>query len=101
MARSLAGVMKFPLLNLAVAMGLLAFGIVRMRDARHDVLPELSTPCAEIQTEAPGLSAVEGEKPITVPLEADFAEWGRKRRHLSIRVAPRQVLDRLTKGLRQ
>jgi hypothetical protein len=59
-ARSFAGVMKVPLLNLAAA-----------------------------------------EKPLTVPREADFAEWGRKRRHLSIRIAPRQVLDRLTKGLRQ
>jgi Cu/Ag efflux pump CusA len=100
-ARSFAGVMKFPLLNLATAMGPLAVGIVRMRDARLDVLPELSTPYAEIQTAALGLSTVEGEQPITVPREADFAEWGRKRRHLSIRIAPRQVLDRLTKGLRQ
>ena len=100
MARSFAGVMKFPLLNLAAAMGLLAVGIVRMREARLDVLPELSTPYADIKTEALGLSAVEGEQPITVPRETDFAEWGRKR-HLSIRIAPRQVLDRLTKGLRQ
>jgi Cu/Ag efflux pump CusA len=93
--------MKFRLLILAAAMGLLAFGNVRIRDASLDVLPELSTPYAETQTEALGLSAVEGVQPITVALEADFAEGGRKRRHLSIRVAPRQVLDRLTKGLRQ
>jgi Cu/Ag efflux pump CusA len=100
-ARSFAGVMKFPLLNLAAAIGLLAVGIVRMRDARLDVLPELSTPYAEIKTETLGLSAVEGEQPITVPREADFAEWGRKRRRLSIRIALSPVLRRLTKGLQQ
>jgi Cu/Ag efflux pump CusA len=97
MAPFLAGALKVRPLILAAG----AFGIPQLRDARLDVLPELSTPCAEIQTEALGLPAVEVEQPITVPREADFAEWGRKRRHLSIRIAPRQVLDRLTKGLRQ
>ncbi len=97
MARFLAGALKFRLLILAAA----AFGILQLRDARLCVSPELSTPRAEIQTEALGLSAVEVEQPITAPLEADFAEWGRKRRHHSIRTAPPPVLDRLTKGLRQ
>jgi len=71
-ARTFAGVMKFPLSNLAAALGTLAVGIVRMRNARMDVLPELSTPYAEIKTEALGLSAVEAEQLITLPLEADL-----------------------------
>ena len=68
MARFLAGALKFRLLILASA----AFGILQLRDARLDVLPELHSPCAEIQTEALGLSAVEVEQPITVPIEADL-----------------------------
>ena len=73
MARFLAGVMKFRLLILAAAIGLMAFGIVQLRDARLDVLPEFSPPYAEVQTEALGLSAEEVEQLITVPLEADAA----------------------------
>ena len=72
MARFLAGVMKFRLLILAAAIGLMAFGIVQLRDARLDVLPEFSPPYAEVQTEALGLSAEEVEQLITVPLEADL-----------------------------
>jgi multidrug efflux pump subunit AcrB len=37
-----------------------------------DVLPEFTPPYAEVQTEAPGLSAQEVEQLITVPLEADL-----------------------------
>jgi Cu/Ag efflux pump CusA len=72
MARFLAGVVKFRLLILAAAIGLMAFGIVQLRDARLDVLPEFSPPYAEVQTEALGLSAEEVEQLITVPLEADL-----------------------------
>ena len=72
MARFLAGVMKFRLLILAAAIGVLAVGIVQLRDARLDVLPEFSPPYAEVQTEALGLSAEEVEQLITVPLEADL-----------------------------
>jgi Cu/Ag efflux pump CusA len=50
----------------------MAFGIVQLRDARLDVLPEFSPPYAEVQTEALGLSADEVEQLITVPLEADL-----------------------------
>ena len=50
----------------------MAFGIVQLRDARLDVLPEFSPPYAEVQTEALGLSAEEVEQLITVPLEADL-----------------------------
>ena len=72
MARFLAGVMKFRLLILAAAIGVMAVGIVQLRDARLDVLPEFSPPYAEVQTEALGLSAEEVEQLITVPLEADL-----------------------------
>ena len=72
MARFLAGVMKFRLLILAAAIGILAVGIVQLRDTSLEVLPEFSPPYAEIQTEALGLSAEEVEQLITVPLEQDL-----------------------------
>jgi Cu/Ag efflux pump CusA len=72
MARFLAGVMKFRLLILAAAIGILAVGIVQLRGTSLEVLPEFSPPYAEIQTEALGLSAEEVEQLITVPLEQDL-----------------------------
>jgi Cu/Ag efflux pump CusA len=72
MARFLAGVMKFRLLILAAAIGILAIGIVQLRGTSLEVLPEFSPPYAEIQTEALGLSAEEVEQLITVPLEQDL-----------------------------
>jgi Cu/Ag efflux pump CusA len=72
MARFLAGVMKFRLLILAAAVGILAVGIVQLRGTSLEVLPEFSPPYAEIQTEALGLSAQEVEQLITVPLEQDL-----------------------------
>ena len=72
MARFLAGVMKFRLLILAAAIGVLALGIVQLRGTSMEVLPEFSPPYAEIQTEALGLSADEVEQLITVPLEQDL-----------------------------
>jgi hypothetical protein len=72
MARFLAGVMKFRLLILAAAIGVLALGIVQLRGNSMEVLPEFSPPYAEIHTEALGLSADEVEQLITVPLEQDL-----------------------------
>ena len=72
MTRFLSGVMRFRLLILGAAIGVLAIGIVQLRSAPVDVLPEFSPPYAEIQTEALGLSAEEVEQLITVPLEADL-----------------------------
>jgi len=66
------GVIHFRLLVLAVAVGLLGFGIVSLRSAPVGVLPEFTPPYAEVQTEALGLSAEEVEQLITVPLEADL-----------------------------
>jgi Cu/Ag efflux pump CusA len=72
MARFFAGVMRFRLLILAAAIGVLAAGIVQLRGTSLEVLPEFSPPYAEIQTEALGLSAEEVEQLITVPLEQDL-----------------------------
>ena len=60
------------LLVLAVAVGMAAVAVVRLRAAPVDVLPEFAPPYAEVQTEALGLSAEEVEQLITVPLEADL-----------------------------
>ena len=64
--------LRFRLLVVAVAAAVMAFGIVHLRDAAVDVLPEFTPPYVEIQTEALGLSANEVEQLITVPLEADL-----------------------------
>jgi Cu/Ag efflux pump CusA len=64
--------LRFRLLVIAIAAGLLALGISQLRNAPVDVLPEFTPPYAEIQTEALGLSANEVEQLITVPLEADL-----------------------------
>jgi Cu/Ag efflux pump CusA len=60
--------LRFRLLVIGIAAGVIAVGIVQLRDAPVDVLPEFSPPYAEIQTEALGLSAEEVEQLITVPL---------------------------------
>ena len=64
--------LRFRLLVVGIAVGVMVVGIVQLRDAPVDVLPEFSPPHAEIQTEALGLSAEEVEQLITVPLEADL-----------------------------
>jgi CzcA family heavy metal efflux pump len=64
--------LRFRLLVVGIAVGVMVLGIVALRDTPVDVLPEFSPPYAEIQTEALGLSAEEVEQLITVPLEADL-----------------------------
>lgn len=59
-------------LRFVVLLGALAFLVVGARaasNARLDVFPEFSPPRVEIQTEAPGLSAVEVETLVTTPIE--------------------------------
>ena len=60
------------MLLIAIAVGVMAIGIVQLRNAPVDVLPEFTPPYVEVQTEALGLSANEVEQLITVPLEADL-----------------------------
>src|SRR5262245_19422223 len=64
--------LKFKLLVIAVAAGVIAVGIVKLREMPVDVLPEFAPPTVEIQTEALGLSAPEVEQLITVPIEQDL-----------------------------
>jgi CzcA family heavy metal efflux pump len=64
--------LRFRLLVVGIAVGVLAVGITQLRDAPADVLPEFTPPYVEIQTEALGLSAQEVEQLVTVPLEADL-----------------------------
>jgi CzcA family heavy metal efflux pump len=73
MIRSIIGAsLRFWMLLIAIAVGILAVGIVQLRSAPVDVLPEFTPPYVEVQTEALGLSANEVEQLITVPLEADL-----------------------------
>jgi Cu/Ag efflux pump CusA len=64
--------LRFRLLVVAVAVGIMGVGIAQLRDAPVDTLPEFTPPYVEIQTEALGLSAEEVEQLITVPMEADL-----------------------------
>src|SRR5918994_7983159 len=73
MIRSIIGMsLRFWLLIIGIAVGVMAVGIVHLRNAPVDVLPEFKPPYVEVQTEALGLSADEVEQMITVPLEADL-----------------------------
>jgi CzcA family heavy metal efflux pump len=64
--------LRFRLLILGIAVGVMVVGIAQLRDAPSDVLPEFTPPYVEVQTEALGLSSEEVEQLITVPLEADL-----------------------------
>src|SRR3954452_16405958 len=64
--------LRFRLLVLGLAVGLMIVGVSQLRGAPADVLPEFTPPYVEIQTEALGLSPQEVEQLITVPLEADL-----------------------------
>jgi len=61
--------LQFRLLVLVGALGLMALGAYRLRDAPMDALPEFSAPVIQIQTEALGLSASEIEELVTLNLE--------------------------------
>lgn len=63
---------RFRLLVVALAAGVLVLGILLVRERPVDALPEFGPPYIEIQTEALGLSAEEVEQLITVPLEQDL-----------------------------
>jgi Cu/Ag efflux pump CusA len=56
----------------AVAAVLIVVGILTLRSAHVDVLPEFQPPTVDVQTEALGLSSTEVEQLITVPLEQDL-----------------------------
>ncbi len=60
---------RFRLIVLACAIGLMVVGVVQLRDSRADVLPEFAPPSVEIQTEAIGLSASEVESLVSLNIE--------------------------------
>lgn len=64
--------LRLRFLILIIALVLIIFGIVQLRQMPIDVYPEFDPPLVEVQTEALGLSAVEIEALLTVPLEADL-----------------------------
>jgi Cu/Ag efflux pump CusA len=66
---ALGSSLRFGRLVIALAIGLMVFGITQVRSAPVDVYPEFTPPAVQIQTEALGLSAAEVEQLITVPLE--------------------------------
>ncbi|WP_211881031.1 efflux RND transporter permease subunit [Pseudarthrobacter albicanus] len=64
--------LQFRILVLALAAGVISFGVVNVPNIAVDSMPEFSPAHIEIQTEALGLSAVEVEQLITSPMEADL-----------------------------
>jgi CzcA family heavy metal efflux pump len=64
--------LKFRRLVVAIAAGMLIFGIAQLRHLPVDALPEFGPTMVEVRTEALGLSAVEVEQLITTPLEQDL-----------------------------
>lgn len=61
--------LHFRVLVVALAAGLIVYGVQTSDDVPLDVFPEFAPPIVEIQTEAPGVSTEEVESLITVPLE--------------------------------
>src|SRR6266700_3348074 len=61
--------LKFRLLVVAFAVGMISVGITQLRTMPVDALPEFAPPYVEVQTEAPGLSASEVEELVTLNLE--------------------------------
>lgn len=61
--------LQFRVLVVALAAGMLVYGIRTADDVPLDVFPEFAPPLVEIQTEAPGVSTEEVEALISVPLE--------------------------------
>src|SRR3989304_3918304 len=68
--------LNFRYLVVVLAAVLMVVGVSQIGAMPVDVLPELSPPYVEIQTEALGLSAEEVEQMITVPMEQDLLAGG-------------------------
>lgn len=61
--------LKFRLLVVGAAAGLMVVGITQLRGMPADVLPEFAPPYVEVQTESQGLSAAEVESLVTINIE--------------------------------
>ena len=68
-----------------------------MRDVPFDVFPEFAPPLVEVQTEAPGLSALEVESLVSVPLESALTGVPGVATH-SIEVRARPLVGRADPG---
>ena len=60
-----AASVRFRLLVLGIAAGVMVLGATQLPNARVDILPEFNPPYVEVQTEAPGLSTAEVESLIS------------------------------------
>ena len=69
MRRVVAASLRLRFLVVAVAAGMMVVGSLSLRDAPVDVFPEFAPPRVEVQTAALGMTAVEVEGLVTVPLE--------------------------------
>lgn len=61
--------LKLRYVIIALAAGMMYFGVAAVKDIPVDVFPEFAPPRVEIQTPSLGLSAAEVEALVTVPLE--------------------------------
>ncbi len=61
--------LKYRFLLLAFSVALVVFGTDVVRQIPIDVFPEFAPPKVEIQTEGPGMTSVEVEQLITIPME--------------------------------
>jgi CzcA family heavy metal efflux pump len=61
--------LRFRFLVIAIAVALMYFGMGQLRHMPVDVFPEFAPPLVEVQTISIGLSAVEVESLVTIPLE--------------------------------
>jgi CzcA family heavy metal efflux pump len=61
--------LRFRYIVVALAAGMMAFGVVQLRSIPVDVFPEFAPPRVQIQTACLGLSASDVEQLVTVPVE--------------------------------
>src|SRR5437773_11921080 len=74
MMRCIVGAsLKFQLLVIAVAVAMMYFGILQVQRMPVDVFAEFAPPLVEVQTICLGLTAVEVESLVTVPMEQALA----------------------------
>src|ERR1043165_7103924 len=62
--------LKFRIVVVAAAVGMMALGTIQLQKLPVDVFPEFAPPRVEIQTACLGLAAAEVESLVTVPMEA-------------------------------
>ena len=65
--------LKYRYIVMALAAGLMFFGVQQLAHTQVDVFPEFAPPRVEVQTPSLGLSATEVESLVTIPLEQGLA----------------------------